>query len=146
MWSSFCTCFFCLTVECMMIIQVNVITWLVLHLLGWEAMTRNLAVADYITRSIWVAERITFNGAWSHSWRWSIQLKWWDAGVVASGRSRPKESKVSLLHCLDSSPVVSWLARYIGHVGIAREDGIVIEFGECRWSCLWFCSKMPSAW
>ena len=49
----------------------------------------------------------------------------WPLGEV------PKESKVSLLHCLDSSPVVSWLARYIGHVGIAREDGIVIEFGEC---------------
>ena len=47
---------------------------------------------------------------------------------MASGRSRPKESKVSLLHCLDSSPVVSWLARYIGHVRIAREDGIVMDF------------------
>ncbi|KAJ8751315.1 hypothetical protein K2173_016498 [Erythroxylum novogranatense] len=40
----------------------------------------------------------------------------------------PKEAKFPCCLVWTPLPVVSWLAPFIGHVGICREDGVIIDF------------------
>lgn len=40
----------------------------------------------------------------------------------------PKKAKFPCCLVWTPLPVVSWLAPFIGHVGICREDGVVIDF------------------
>lgn len=40
----------------------------------------------------------------------------------------PKKAKFPCCLVWTPLPVVSWLAPFIGHVGICREDGVVLDF------------------
>nr|DAD48974.1 TPA_asm: hypothetical protein HUJ06_018911 [Nelumbo nucifera] len=44
----------------------------------------------------------------------------------------PKKSKFSFCIVWTPLPVVSWLAPFIGHVGICREDGTILDFAGCN--------------
>ena len=44
------------------------------------------------------------------------------------GQVDPKSARFPCCIVWTPLPVVSWLAPYIGHVGIAREDGTVLDF------------------
>lgn len=40
----------------------------------------------------------------------------------------PKKSKFPCCIVWTPLPVVSWLAPFIGHIGICREDGVILDF------------------
>lgn len=40
----------------------------------------------------------------------------------------PKASKFPCCLVWTPLPVVSWLAPFIGHIGICREDGVILDF------------------
>lgn len=44
------------------------------------------------------------------------------------GEVEPKRARFPCCIVWTPLPVVSWLAPYIGHVGIAREDGTILDF------------------
>lgn len=44
------------------------------------------------------------------------------------GQVDPKNARFPCCIVWTPLPVVSWLAPYIGHMGIAREDGTVLDF------------------
>ncbi|XP_058189109.1 protein REVERSION-TO-ETHYLENE SENSITIVITY1 isoform X2 [Rhododendron vialii] len=49
-------------------------------------------------------------------------------GLWPRGEIDPKKSKFPCCLVWTPLPVVSWLAPFIGHVGICREDGAVLDF------------------
>lgn len=53
----------------------------------------------------------------------SIQHELWPLDEID-----PKKAKFPCCLVWTPLPVVSWLAPFIGHVGICREDGAVIDF------------------
>lgn len=44
------------------------------------------------------------------------------------GEIDPKKSKFPCCIVWTPLPVVSWLAPFIGHVGLCREDGVILDF------------------
>lgn len=58
----------------------------------------------------------------SHSTK-SIQHELWPLDLID-----PKKAKFPCCLVWNPLPVVSWLAPFIGHVGICREDGVVLDF------------------
>lgn len=40
----------------------------------------------------------------------------------------PKKAKLPCCIVWTPLPVVSWLAPFIGHVGLCREDGVILDF------------------
>lgn len=52
-----------------------------------------------------------------------IQHELWPLGEID-----PKKAKFPCCLVWTPFPVVSWLAPFIGHVGICREDGSVVDF------------------
>ena len=53
----------------------------------------------------------------------SMQDELWPLGDID-----PKKSRFPCCLVWTPLPVVSWLAPFIGHVGICREDGSIIDF------------------
>ena len=52
-----------------------------------------------------------------------IQHEFWPIGPIDS-----KKAKFPCCLVWTPLPVVSWLAPFIGHVGICREDGAILDF------------------
>ncbi|XP_022851851.1 protein REVERSION-TO-ETHYLENE SENSITIVITY1-like [Olea europaea var. sylvestris] len=53
----------------------------------------------------------------------NIQHEFWPLDEID-----PKKAKFPCCVIWTPLPVVSWLAPFIGHVGICREDGTIIDF------------------
>lgn len=52
-----------------------------------------------------------------------IQHELWPLGEIV-----PEKAKFPCCLVWTPLPVVSWLAPFIGHVGICREDGAIVDF------------------
>lgn len=52
-----------------------------------------------------------------------IQHEFWPLDAI-----NPKKAKFPCCLVWTPLPVVSWLAPFIGHVGICREDGAILDF------------------